>query len=236
MPDQQQHPRRKVVPTHLFSFEERLFGVSLNQLQRLLARESPAAEVGKQLSQPRTFELVRRWVQADLAVYRRVYHGQSGWVHLTREGLRMVNLPFRADAPADAFLSHVYWVNEVRLSLEEEEPAMRWISERLIQAEQRRKHIGGKLGHVPDGVLLLPGPGCAWHAVTIEVQLSKPSVTEVRRAIADPTQSGWEDDPLRYYVSRKARGIVRRTYEQMLSGREVHRPWVEIIDLAAVHQ
>src|SRR6266568_9558538 len=32
MPDQQQHSRVKVVPTHLFSFEERLFGVSLNQL------------------------------------------------------------------------------------------------------------------------------------------------------------------------------------------------------------
>ncbi len=212
-----------------------MHALCFDQLQHLLARESPVRGVGRMLSQPRTFELVQRWVQVHLAHYQRVYHEQSGWVWLTRAGLQMVELSFRADRPADAFLSHVYWVNAVRLLLEGRDPTMRWISERLLQAEQRRRYPVGKLGHIPDGVQLVAGPDGTWSPVDIEVQLSKPPAGEVRRALVDPGRRGWEQHPLRYYVSRKARGVVRATYARLLSEREVPRPWVEIIELETLH-
>jgi hypothetical protein len=123
-------------------------------------------------------------------------------------------------SPMTLSLAAVYWMNNVRLYLEAEEPAVCWINERLIQAEQWRRQAGGKIGHIPDGVLLVPGLGGIWHPIDIEVQISKPSETEVRKVMADASVSGWENYPLRYYVSRKARGVVRATYEQMLSQRE----------------
>jgi len=213
-----------------------MHALSFEQLQRLLARESPAQEVSKKLSPPRTFELVHRWVQGDLAIYKRVPYDPSGWVHLTAEGLRLVHLPFGADEPKKGFLSHVCWVNDVRLHLEEETPALRWISERLMQSEQRSRQAGGKIGHIPDGVVLLPASDGTWTPITIEVQVSKPSRSDVRRALADPGLSGWNHYPLRYYVSREARGVVRATTTKMLAQREVQRPWVDIIDLGTVHQ
>ena len=90
--------------------------------------------------------------------------------------------------------------------------------------------------HILDGVVLWPAAGGTWTPITIEVQVSKPSVKDVHRALANPELCGWNHYPLRYYVSRKARGVVRATYAKMLAGREVQRPWVEIIDLATVHQ
>jgi hypothetical protein len=205
-----------------------------DQLRRLLARESEYEIENGLLSISRTTEIKDRWVEAKLANYRRVFHQESGWVHMSRRGLREAELDFRAEKPSVRSLNHLYWINEVRMQLEEENPKMEWISERSLQAEQDQRQKGLKRKHIPDGILVLPGKGGKKEYIDIEVQVSKPSQGEVEDVMGDYYFSG-SIYPLRYYVNHLSRGVVNSTYEKMLKERRAMRPRIEIIDLAKWH-
>ena len=58
--------------------------VRFDQARRLLARWSPQ-ETKTVLSVSRTCEIIDRWTDPGIrfAVYRRVFHGQFGWIHTT---------------------------------------------------------------------------------------------------------------------------------------------------------
>src|SRR6266487_4238400 len=206
-----------------------------DQLRRLLARESDYEIEGNMLSISRTTEIKDRWVEEKIAVYRPVFHHESGWVHLTRRGLREAELDFRAETQSVRSLNHLYWITEVRMQLEEELENMEWISERSIQAEQEQRQKGQKRKHIPDGILVLPGKDGKKAYIDIEVQISKPSVGEVEDVMGDYYSSG-SIDPLRYYANRLSRGAVNRTYRRMQKERRAMRPWIEIIDLAKWHR
>ncbi len=169
----------------------------------------------------------------EIAIYRRVYHAQSGWIHLTRKGIREAGLDFRAEAPSARTLDHLYWINEVRMHLEDEydESEMQWISERDIQAEQELRQKGQKLKHIQDGILLLKDAHDEWEEIDIEVQISKPSSGEVEEVMNDQFWTNSRNRPLRYYVNRLSRGVVRSVYRKMVKERSAMRPSIEIIDL-----
>ncbi|SRR6266487_1979123 len=205
-----------------------------DQLRRLLARESEYEIEGNLLSISRTTEITDRWVEAKLAIYRPVFHHASGWVHMTRKGLREAELDFRAETPSVRSLNHLYWITEVRMQLEEELPRMEWISERSIQAEQEQRQKGMKRKHMPDGILVLPGQGGKKEYIDIEVQVSKPSPGEVEDVMGDFYFSG-SVYPLRYYVNRLSRGVVNSIYQKMQKERRAMRPRIEIIDLDTWH-
>ena len=204
-----------------------------DQVRRLAARESEYEIEGELLSVSRTSEIVERWVEEKIAMYRRVYHAQSGWIHLTRKGLREAGLAFRAEAPSARTLDHLYWIIEVRMHLEDEynESEMQWISERSIQAEQEQRRAGQKLKHIQDGILLLKDADGAWEEIDIEVQISKPSPKEVEEVMNDQFWTSGRNRPLRYYVNRQSRGVVRAVYKKMVKERRAMRPRIEIIDL-----
>jgi hypothetical protein len=196
-----------------------------DQIQRLLARLS-AYETSDphMLSVSRTSQIIQRWVRAKYAVYRKVYTRQPGWIYLTRKGMFHTGLKYRAEPPKDRLLEHIYYINEVRLTLEEKDPSLHWISERAIQAAQEKRQKGQRLEHVPDGILVI-----GEKRIDIEVQISRPSQQEVELVMLGDR---WNNtNPLRYYISKDARAVVQRVHRQM---KWTARSQIEIIDLEEV--
>jgi hypothetical protein len=204
--------------------------IRIDQLQRVLARWSQEEIESGMLSLSRTVEIVDRWVKEKYAIYRRVFYRQPGWVNITKKGLRHAGLNFRAEAPSDRSLEHLYWINEVRMKLEEEEPKMIWISERSIQAEREQRQKGECYNHIPDGILLLPGSDGEPEEIDIEVQISKPSQHKVTEVMGGYWTSG-SDNPLRYYVNKESGGVVRSVYRKLSHERRSMRSRIEIVDL-----
>ena len=204
----------------------------IDQLQRLLARESPSEVSRDRLSISRTAEMVQRWQSAGLVVEQRIFHKQPAWISLTRKGLRMVDLPFRADLPSLRVLEHLYWINEVRMHLEEEYEEMEWISERSLQAEKKERVAGVKLPHIPDGILRLPESGGGPSSIEIEVQVSRPTTAEVTKVILDENWMYSSAPALRYYVNRLSRGAVQTVYRRMRRERSIEvRGHIALFDL-----
>lgn len=219
--------------TYSWEYIGHMRALRFDQARRLLARESPSENANDILSASRASEIISRWTKppAKLAVYTQIFDAQPGWIYLTRKGLRKAELDFRAEAPSSRTLEHLYWINEVRMALEDEydEDEMEWTSERSIQAEQKLRQSGQKLDHIPDGILTLTKQGKT-ETIDIEVQISKTSTKEVREVMGDYWSSG-SFNPLRYYVNKKSRGVVRATYQKMEKEFQAMRPYIEIIDL-----
>ena len=202
----------------------------IDQLQRVLAEWSEEDIKKGIFSLSRTVEIVDRWEEEKYVTYVRINYRRSGWVYMTRKGLRHAGLSFRAGAPSERILDHLYWINEVRMKLEATYPEMQWISERAIQAEQEKRYKGERLKHFPDGILLLPGPDGKQQEIDIEVQISKPAPAAVKDVMSDRYFSG-SDNPLQYYVNKESRGVIKATYQKMVKEQKAMRPSIEIIDL-----
>ncbi len=200
--------------------------IRLDQAQRLLARHSEyQTSDPERLSVSRASQIIQRWVCAKYAVYRRVYVGQPGWIHLTRKGLYHAGLNYRAEPPKDRMLDHLYHINEVRLRLEEENPSLKWISERAIQAEQEKRQRGQLLEHIPDGIIVNGS-----ELIDIEVQIARPSQHKVELVMRGGIR-GNSMNPLRYYASEDAIAVVRRAYQAVMKGGRQSRPRIEVIEL-----
>ncbi len=119
--------------------------VRYDQLQRLLARESDheTARPGW-LSASRTIQTIQRWQKGGLAHYIKPYARRPGFVYLSRKGLRFAELDYRYSEPRESQLTHLSYINQARLKLEEEydDEEGEWISERAILAEQERRSPG----------------------------------------------------------------------------------------------
>lgn len=219
----------------LWEYIGQMRAMSFDQVRRLAARASPEGIEDGVLSVSRTSEIISRYTaeQVRYAVLTSIFRAQPGWIYLMRRGLRQAGLDFRAEAPSVRSLEHLYWINEVRLKLEEEYPNMRWIGERSLQAEQEQRKAGQKLSHIQDEILVLPGKDGKTQIIDIEVQVSKPSPGEVQEVMSDQfwTWTRAANNPLRYYVNRKSRGFVQAVHQQMVKERRAMRPSIVIIDL-----
>jgi|SRR5579884_622837 hypothetical protein len=215
----------------LWTYIGSMRAMRFDQIRRLAARYSPEEIEGGLLSVSRTSEIIGRWVDEKIAIFRPIFHAQPGWCHLTRRGLREVGFTFRAEAPSVRSLDHLYWINGVRMHLEEEYPHMRWIGERTIQAQQELRQKGQRLSHIQDGILLLKNADGRWQEIDIEVQVSRPSPREVEEVMNDQFWSGGRARPLRYYVNRLSRGVVRAVFRKMVKEGKAMRPTIEMIDL-----
>lgn len=120
--------------------------------------------------------VVSRWVRAGLAESKKLIAGKPGFVWLTRKGLRQVDLPYKPWEPSIGILNHVYWVNQVRSSVEVRHAGAKWIPERELRQGAAMQTFDAKV-HVADGELCLDRG-----TVAIEVELSPKSVPR-RKAI-----------------------------------------------------
>ena len=215
----------------LWAYIGNMHALRFDQIRRLAARWSEHEIEGELLSVSRTSEIVGRWVEEKIAIFRSIFHAQPGWCYLTRRGLKEAGLAFRAEAPSLRSLAHLYWINEVRMHLEEVYPDMRWISERAIQAQQAPRHRDQKLAHTPDGIALLKDADGEWEEIDIEVQISKPSPGQVEEVMSDQSWQSDQNRPLHYYVNRHSRGIVRSVYRKMVIEGMAMRPAIEVTDM-----
>lgn len=208
--------------------------VRFDQVRRLAARESEYETAHELLSESRTSELVKRYTDTRLAVFMPAFANQPGFVYLTRRGLRLVERSeYHADTPSLRLLEHLYWINEVRLHLEDEynDEQMEWVSERLLQTEQELRQSGQKMQHMPDGVFIYTDDEGKSTEIDIEVQLSKTSPQKIREVMSYQAWDEGKNNPLRYYVNKLARKRVLTTYQAMQREGQPMRPWIQIIDL-----
>lgn len=210
---------------YCFEWIGQMRAIRYDQLQRLLARRS-AHETNdpRLLSSSRTSQIIERWVRAKYALYRRVYAKQPGWINLTRKGIYHAGLPYRAEPPKDRLLAHLYYINEVRLALEEEDSSLRWISERAVQALQEKRQKGQRLQHIPDGILV-----CLEERIDIEVQISRLSQQKVEQVMLGDL---WQNtNALRYYVGKESKGVVQMANREVTKNKRTNRQRIEVIDL-----
>lgn len=204
--------------------------VRYDQLQRLLARESDGTlQDARSLSMTRTTQIISRWTRARLVEYRKIYVNQPGWIWLTRRGLAFADLEYRPGEPAESLLTHLYYINEVRLKLEAEHEDMEWTSEREIHHwREEMRERGNSLSHTPDAIASI-----GEDEIDIEVELTRKSQYEIMRVMKGTWIYSPSTNALRYYVSHQARTTVNAVWKEVQRAYDATsiRSWIEVIAL-----
>jgi hypothetical protein len=171
------------------------FAVRVDQLPRVLAQD------GREVSRRTCRGVLERWTSADFVVRRKVFVNEPGWVWLTRHGSNAAALDFKLWVPKFGNLSHVYWVNEVRLRTAQRHPDVLWVCERSIRKEQAR-HL-----HVPDAEVVASNG----QRVAVEVELTQKSAARaaaIARELASRYPTIWF-----FFEGRVGRSIERAINE-----------------------
>jgi hypothetical protein len=146
-----------------------MYAARLDQIQVLGALKSDDVaiqETGK-LGDSAVKNLYRRWLKAGWIEKQKLLVGRPQWLWLSRTGLQHVGLAYAYRSPSLARLRHIYWVNAVRLYVEQRlGDSAQWVSERDIN--QARKEAHKK--HLVDGEVLFQGM-----RIAIEVELNRKS-------------------------------------------------------------
>ncbi len=201
------------------------YAVRLDQLQRLLYRYTPEQDRYKlklgadRLSLDRTYEIINKWLSLGFVEKDTILHRDKLWVWLTRAGLREVELAFNySGAPSSSRLSHLYYINQVRLAVEAKRPGDLWKSERQLRKEIPMAAKGERQAHTPDAILTNAENG---KITAIEVEVHAKTETELEdnlRELAVTYRSVW------YFTT----STTRRQVEVMLETFEpaMRKPFV----------
>jgi len=182
------------------------YAMRVDQLACLLGR--PATPVSDSTARG----VVSRWVRAGLADYRKLIAGEPGFVWLTRTGLRHIDLPYKSWEPSAATLNHIYWVNQVRASVEKRHPGSHWRPEReLRQGSGMQTFETGR--HVVDAEVALDQG-----VVAIEVELTSKS-TARRRSIMAGLATAYAT--VWYFAPGEVRRLLEKIRSELPSGNRV---------------
>jgi hypothetical protein len=144
------------------------YAVRRDHLAVLLGQRAEAqTKVPGQLADTTVKDWVHRWRRVGIIESRRVLLEAPGWVWVTREGLEHLEVAYRYWEPKERGLAHLHAINQVRLLVEQRQPAAIWRSERWLHSEQPVARQQSDLTHRPDAEVLL-GP----QTVAIEVERS----------------------------------------------------------------
>ena len=128
-----------------------------DQLQALLARHPDTqAKDPAFLSLSQTSRLVKQWERLGLATAHTIHHHEPRWISLTQKGLTLVGIPAPSLDLSQVDLNHLFWINEIRVLVEERygsRPGFRWESGREYQ--RRHEHFKTQRANEPD-VLIPP--------------------------------------------------------------------------------
>jgi hypothetical protein len=192
--------------------------VRLDQLRRLLYRYTPEADRYKlrtdidYVSLDRVYKWLKKhetngFIERDI-----ILHDDQAWIWLSRAGLREISLDFSySGAPSSSRLSHLYYINQVRLAIEVKRPNDLWKSERQIRKEMDAAARGKNQPHTPDALLTNMQNGKVT-ALEIEVHSKTDNALEEDlRELAVAFKSIW------YFTTRE----TRRQVEAMLDDKFV---------------
>ena len=180
-----------------------MYGVRLDQLQRLLGRmaQRETKEPG-QVGLGTAERVVERWQRAGVVERRKYRFGEPAWVWLTRSGLRQLDLNFKYWEPPPN-MQHYYWLNQVRLYLEGRRADIVWQPERGLKADMRgRVKLSGRTMHTVDAEV-----HTGKTVVAIEVELTAKKLVTTT-AIVQALANGYP--AILYFVSPKTRPTVER--------------------------
>jgi len=199
--------------------------IRLDQLQRLLLHHTPERDRAKvkpgadRLSLERTYDTLERWRALGLIEHSTILHGDRLWAWLSRAGLREIGAPFAygKGQPASVRVPHLYYVNQVRLAVEEKRPLDTWESEREIRRELGRPVKGEQQPHIPDALLYAASGKIT--AIEVERRLKDDDVLEeTLRALAVSYRSVW------YFASRPTKKKIDAMLETFTP--EMRKPFV----------
>lgn len=180
------------------------YAIRLDQLQKLIGRVARKQTRDERLITEATVkDLVARWQRAGLVKVEKFFYKQPRWVWLTQQGLNHLGLPYKMWEADAISLNHIYWINVVRLYIEETHGLAQWKSEREIRFEK------GKVGHAPDAEVELSGQTFA-----IEVELTRKKSTRlipILRTLA----SNKNYDIIQYFTIPQTEALVRNTIAQL---------------------
>ena len=194
------------------------YAIRIDQLARLLGRSA-----GRTLTESTTRAAVARWVRGGFAQTRKVTVREPGFVWLTTKGLREVGLSFKGWEPSASTASHLYWINQVRLHVEDRHPDFKWVPERALRAGRAMQTVSDISSHVADGELRTERA-----TVGIEVELtskSNPRRQSIMRQLADSYETVW------YFAPPDVLRLLERTSTTLES---VKRDRVRIYPLERV--
>lgn len=136
------------------------YAIRLDQLQRLLFRHTPEADRYKlkpgsdRLSFDRTYDMINKWLSWGYIEKGGILHRDKVWIWVSREGLRACQLPFSSSGkPAPGRVPHLFFINQIRLYIEEKRPDDVWTSERQIRRDAGAPIKGENQPHLPDAIL-----------------------------------------------------------------------------------
>jgi hypothetical protein len=173
------------------------FAVRVDQLPRILG------EGNSEVSRRTCRGVLERWTSATFVTRQKVFAGEPAWVWLTRHGSNACGGSFKLWVPKFGNLSHVYWVNEIRLRTALNHPDVTWVCERSIRKEQARGL------HVPDAEVV-PHDG---RRVAVEVELTQKSATRasaIARELASRYSTIW------FFTTDRVQRAVSRTISELL--------------------
>jgi hypothetical protein len=203
----------------------RQYAIRLDQLQRLLLRYTPEQDRHKlrpgtdRLSLERTYDTLDRWRTLGLIEQDNILHGDKLWIWLSRMGLREIGVAsnYGNGKPASVRVPHLFYVNQVRLAVEEKRLQDTWKSERQIRHELGRPMKGAQQRHVPDAILYATSGKIT--AIEVERRLKDESaLDETLRTLALEYRSVW------YFASRPAKKKIEILLETFTP--EMRKPFV----------
>jgi hypothetical protein len=201
------------------------YAIRLDQLQRLLYRYTPEADRHKlksgadRLSLDRTYEIIQKWTMLGYIEKGAILHGDKLWLWVSREGLRMCQLPFSySGKPSSIRLPHLFYINQVRLAIEVKRPDDIWKSERQIRKEAPAATKGENQPHTPDALLTNMSNG---KVTAFEIETHEKTDSELEnnlRELAVSYRSVW------YFTTRATRRQVEKLLETFTP--EMQKPFV----------
>lgn len=179
--------------------------------------EMPHIENRFDIKKPRSYQIIKRLIDAELINHRRVFYGRHGMLYLSRQGAAYSDLPSIKSTPKDIYIHQVLVLN-IHLQLREEYPNAIWVSERRIIHDKFMKGISKDDNHLPDGILILPD----LKQIAIEVELSMKSKKRLEDILWDYKLHTYIKEAW-YYCSPDVAGKVAKVAENM--------DWVKIYEL-----
>lgn len=199
------------------------YAVRLDQLQVLLGRQAQAqTEAEGTVSEGTARRVVGRWAKAGWVVRRKVFHREPEWIWLTRSGMQLAGLEYRAIEPSVILLKHTYEVNRVRLRVEERygEQAV-WRSERAIKPiRQRDRDV-----HYADAEVEIRG-----RTIGLEIERTAKGPLKLRSILAGLVR---EYPGVWYLVAPDALSGVQRAVRDLP---DEQRRRVKLYDLATISE
>lgn len=190
------------------------YAIRLDQLQRLLYRHTPEADRYKlrqdidSVSLDRVYKWIKKMAEWGFIEKETILHRDQAWIWCTRAGLREVGLNFNySGAPSSSRLSHLYYINQVRLAVEAKRPGDLWKSERQIRKEQPPTDKGETKEHTPDAILTNATNG---KVTALEIEVHAKTDDELEddlRELAVTYRSVW------YFTTSTTRRQVEKVLE-----------------------